>query len=296
MRVLIFGKTGQVGRELHRVVWPANTSIIQLDRSQCDLAVPAFVAKKVLETAPDIVINAAAHTAVDRAESEPAVAATINRDAPAAMADACRATGAKLIHLSTDYVFDGSKRTPYVESDPVAPLSVYGRTKEEGEAAIRVRMSEHVIVRTSWVFAAHGYNFVRTMLRLASDRPELRIVADQQGGPTAARDIAHAIAGIADRIGASRGVWGTFHFAGREPTSWFGFAETIFALRGGGPKLVPITTEEYKTPARRPLYSVLDCGRLTAAYAIAQPSWREALAQVLVEVAEEAKMKGAVGE
>ena len=250
----------------------------------------------MLETKPDVVINAAAHTAVDRAESEPAVAAAINRDAPAAMADACRAAGARLIHISTDYVFDGLKREPYVESDPVAPLSVYGRTKEEGERAIRVRLTEHVILRTSWVFAAHGSNFVRTMLRLAGERPELRIVADQLGAPTAARDIAQAVAGITDRIAAGRGIWGTFHFASGEPTSWFGFAEAVFAQRGGGPKLVPITTEEYKTPARRPLYSVLDCGRLAAAYGIPQPSWRAALAQVLAEVAEQTGVTGALAE
>ncbi|HEX3431045.1 MAG TPA: dTDP-4-dehydrorhamnose reductase [Rhizomicrobium sp.] len=291
MRILIFGKTGQVGRELERAVWAADASILQWDRSQCDLALPSRVAECVLEMRPDIVINAAAYTAVDLAESEPELAGTINRDAPRAMAEACRSIGAKLVHLSTDYVFDGSKRTPYVESDPVAPLSVYGRSKEEGETAIRSRLPEHVILRTSWVFAAHGSNFVRTMLRLARERPELRIVADQRGAPTAARDIARAIAAIAHAIASGRGVWGTFHFASDQPISWFGFAETIFALRGGGPKLLPIATEEYKTPARRPLYSVLDCGRLAAAYGIAQPSWRLALGDVLGEVYAEASPK-----
>src|SRR5207248_8068594 len=145
-----------------------------------------------------------------RAESEPGLAAAINRDAPSAMADACRTVGAKLIHLSTDYVFDGRKPVPYLEDDPVAPLSVYGRTKQEGEAAIRVRLMDHVILRTSWVFAAHGSNFVRTMLRLAEERTELRIVADQQGSPTAAGDIAQAIAAIAGRVAAGGGAWGTF--------------------------------------------------------------------------------------
>lgn len=297
MRVLIFGKTGQVGRELGRAAWPSNASVVQLGRSECDLSVPARAAERVLEIKPHVVINAAAHTAVDRAESEPCLAAAINQDAPSAMADACRATGARLIHISTDYVFDGLKREPYRESDPVAPLSVYGRTKEEGEAAIRARLTEHVILRTSWVFAARGSNFVRTMLRLASgDRTELRVVADQRGAPTAARDVAKAIAGIANRIATGRGAWGTFHFASSEPTSWFGFAEAIFALRGPGPKLVPITTEEYKAPARRPLYSVLDCGRVGAKYGIAQPSWRAALADVMGELAEETRVKGALAE
>ena len=296
MFVLIFGRTGQVGRELGRIAWPAGMTVRQLDRSQCDLAMPAAAAGKVLEAAPDIVINAAAHTAVDRAESEPGLAAAINRDAPSAMADACRTVGAKLIHLSTDYVFDGRKRAPYLEDDPVAPLSIYGRTKQEGEAAIRVRLMDHVILRTSWVFAAHGSNFVRTMLRLAEERTELRIVADQQGSPTAAGDIAQAIAAIAGRVAAGRGAWGTFHFASSESTSWFGFAEAIFALRGGGPTLVPITTEEYKTPARRPLYSVLDCRHVGETYGIAQPSWRAALAEVMREFADEASAKGALAE
>ena len=294
MLVLIFGATGQLGRELARIPWPAGVTIKQLDRSQCDLAVASEASARVEETAPDIVINAAAHTAVDRAESEPEVAAAINRDGPSTMADACRAVGAKLIHVSTDYVFDGRKRTPYAETDPVAPLSVYGRTKEQGEAAVRARLPEHVILRTSWVFAAHGANFVRTMLRLGRERTELRIVADQQGAPTAARDIAKAIAVIVDRIGVGRFVPGTYHFASSETTSWCDFARAIFALRGTGPRLVPITTAEYKTPAQRPLYSVLDCARIGEAYDIVQPSWRLALADVMGELEKEANVKGAL--
>jgi dTDP-4-dehydrorhamnose reductase len=293
MRILIFGSTGQVGRELGRVAWPKSVTIRQLDRSRCDLAAPAAAGEKVLEIRPDLVINAAAHTAVDRAESEPALAAAINRDSPSAMADACRTIGARLIHLSTDYVFDGEKRAPYVEDDPVAPLSVYGRTKQEGEAAIKARLQEHIILRTSWVFAAHGSNFVRTMLRLAKERTELRIVADQRGAPTAARDIAQAIAAIVDRIAGGYAAWGTFHFASSESTTWFDFAEAIFALRDSGPKLVPIKTKEYKTPARRPLYSVLDCARVAQKCGISQPDWREALADIVRELAQEATVKGA---
>ena len=285
MRVLIFGRTGQVARELGRITWPAGVIIEQLDRSRCDLTHPTQAEEMVQRTRPDVVINAAAHTAVDRAESEPDLAAVINRDSPAAIAKACASTGARLIHLSTDYVFDGGKREPYLESDPVAPLSVYGRTKAEGEGAIRACLGEHVILRTSWVFAGHGSNFVRTMLRLANDREELRIVADQRGTPTAASDIAQATAAIVDRIAAGRGAWGTFHFASSEATSWFGFAEAIFALRGAGPKLVPIKTEEYKTAARRPLYSVLDCMLVDKTYAISQPSWRAGLAKVMSELA-----------
>lgn len=284
MRMLIFGGTGQVGRELARIAWPTGASIVQVDRRQCDFAQPACAAKCVLDKKPDIVINAAAYTAVDRAESEPAVAGIVNRDAPAAMAQACRQTGATMIQISTDYVFDGFKRTPYVESDPIAPLSVYGRTKEEGETAIRDSLPEHVIMRTSWIFAGHGSNFVRTMLRLGAERPELRIVSDQCGAPTAACDIAQAIAGIVNAIAEGRGTWGTYHFASAEPTTWYDFAGAIFALRGVSPRLVPTTTDEYKTPARRPLYSVLDCGRIAKAFGIAQPSWRAALVRVLNEL------------
>lgn len=288
MLVLIFGKTGQVGRELACIAWPAGATVRQVDRLQCDLATPSRAGEMVLETRPDVVVNAAAYTAVDRAESEPALAAAINCDAPAVMADACRTVGAKLLHLSTDYVFDGEKQEPYVESDPVAPLSVYGRTKQEGEAAITRHLPEHVILRTSWVFAAHGSNFVRTMLRLAKERTELQIVADQVGAPTAARDIAQAVRAIVVRIAEGRCVWGTFHFASGEPTTWYGFAEAIFALHGSGPKLCPITTSEYKTTARRPRYSVLDCARISQDYGIARPSWRMALMGIMSELAKEA--------
>lgn len=296
MHVLIFGSTGQVGRELGRVAWPAGVTVQPLRRVQCDLSVPARAAEMILQIRPDIVINAAAYTAVDRAESEPTLAAALNRDAPSAMANACGTAGARLVQLSTDYVFDGRKAEPYVESDAVAPLSVYGRTKAEGEAAIRDRLSEHVILRTSWVFAAHGTNFVRTMLRLAKERAELRVVADQRGSPTAARDIAQAIAAIVHRIADDCSFWGTFHFASSDPTSWLGFAEAIFAFRGAGPRLVPITTEEYKVPARRPLNSVLNCAHLGETYGIAQPSWRAALAGVMSELGETAAIKGALAE
>lgn len=292
MRILIFGRTGQVGRELGHIAWRPGVVVQQLDRLECDLSTPAAAGGKVLEVRPDVVINAAAHTAVDRAESEPDLAAAINRDSPSAIAGACRTIGAKLIHFSTDYVFDGEKRVPYFEDDPVGPLSVYGRTKQEGEAAIRARLPGHLILRTSWVFSVHGSNFVRTMLRLAKERTELRIVTDQRGAPTAARDIARAVAALVDHIAAGRGASGTFHFTSGEPTTWFEFAEAIFALRGAGPKLVPVTTENYQTPARRPIYSVLDCARLAEEYSIAQPSWRAALAEVMGDLAREENTKG----
>lgn len=286
MRIVIFGKTGQVGRELARMRWPEGCDVVQLGRAECDLFDARSVAGTIHAVRPSIVVNAAAYTAVDRAEAEPEAAEKVNRDAPAAMAAACRELGAALIHLSTDYVFDGSKIAPYLEGDAVAPISVYGRTKADGESAIREAQPRHVILRTSWVFAAHGANFVRTMLRLAGERPELRIVADQKGGPTAAFDIAAAIAAIVERIRENRGAWGTFHFTGAEATTWFDFARAIFDFSGRQPQLVPITTADYRTPARRPLNSVLDCGRIKHEYGIDQPSWRMALGTVLTEMEE----------
>jgi dTDP-4-dehydrorhamnose reductase len=283
VRLLIFGKTGQVACELARTQWPKGSSLIQLGRAECDLADAVAAGRAISDTRPEFVVNAAAYTAVDRAESEPELARRVNRDAPAAMAKACDEIGAILIHLSTDYVFDGKKHGAYVEDDAVAPLSVYGRTKAEGEAAVRDFSDKHVILRTSWVFAVHGSNFVHTMLRLAVERRELRVVCDQRGTPTGARDIAGAIAAIIDSISRGKEAGGTFHFTSSEPTTWHDFARAIFELSGRPTKLVPITTAEYPTPARRPLNSVLDCGRLVREYGIGQPSWRQALASVLAE-------------
>jgi len=285
VRVLIIGKTGQVARELARQEWSAHFNVTQLGREQCDLSGIASIVRIVEAHTPDIVINAAAHTAVDRAESESELATLVNGRAPGELARICAKIGAALIHLSTDYVFDGTKHGAYVENDPVNPLSVYGRTKEAGEAAIRAAHDKHIIVRTSWVFSAHGENFVKTMLRLAATQPELRVVADQHGAPTAARDIARALATIAEAIAVGKAQWGTFHFTSAEPTTWHGFAEAIVAGLGPTrPKVTPITTAERPTPARRPANSVLDCGRIRQAYGLPQPSWRAALAEVLAEL------------
>ena len=284
MRILVFGKAGQVGRELARIHWPEKYSLAYFGRSDCDLENPDAIVRSVQDSGPDIVINAAAYTAVDRAESEPDVAARVNRDAASVMASACATGGAALIHLSTDYVFDGSKCGAYVEGEPPAPLSVYGRTKAQGETAVRDSIRKHVILRTSWVFSAHGTNFVRTVLRLAKDRPELRIVSDQRGAPTAARDIADAIATIVQSVAQQKPQWGTFHFTSSEPTTWHGFAHRIVELSGLPANVTAITTPEYPTPACRPRNSVLDCGRIGRAYGIAQPSWQRALSDVLSEL------------
>jgi dTDP-4-dehydrorhamnose reductase len=284
MRILIVGKTGQVGRELARASWPDECEVIQFGRTECDLTDCAAVRRALVDQHPDFVVNAAAYTAVDRAESEPELAEKVNCAAPAAMAEVCEGVRACLIHLSTDYVFDGLKRCPYLEHDQIAPRSVYGRTKAAGETAVRQRVERHVILRTSWVFAAHGSNFVRTMLRLSGQRTELRVVDDQFGAPTAACDIAGAIVAVVSALSRRSGVYGTYHFTSADPTTWYGFARTIFELSSRETNLVPIATAEYKTPARRPSNSVLDCGRIACDYGIAQPSWRLALAGVLKEM------------
>ena len=288
MKLLVLGAGGQVGIELCRRVWPDGCRLAAFEHRNVDIADRPAVFATVAGERPDIVINAAAYTAVDRAESEPEAAWSVNCSGPDNLAAACREAGIPLIHLSTDYVFDGSKTGPYVEDDPVAPLGVYGKSKEAGDRAVREALPQHVILRTAWVYAAHGRNFVRTMLRLAGERPVLRVVADQTGSPTSATDIAAAIAGIVQQIAAGNRRWGTYHFAGAGVVTWHGFAEAIFELaapfRGPPPKVEAITTADYPTPARRPKNSVLDCRRIGEAFGIVPRPWRDALADAIREI------------
>jgi dTDP-4-dehydrorhamnose reductase len=287
-RVLVLGAGGQVGRELCRYAWPTGTSLIALDRSRLDITRREAIAAAFSEARPEIVVNAAAFTAVDRAESEAEAAWTVNRDGPAHIAAACHAAGIPLIHLSTDYVFDGKTSRPYREDDPVNPLGVYGASKEGGERAVREALREHIILRTAWVYSPHGHNFVKTMLRLAAERPALRVVADQTGSPTNAADIAAAIARIAEQLGSGNVAWGTYHFAGAGAVTWQGFAEAIFGLaarwRGPPPRVDAITTAEYPTPAQRPANSVLDCARIGVAFGIVPRPWRAMLAEAIEEL------------
>ena len=286
MRVLILGKSGQVSRELARLTWPEQVEVVQLGRDACDLSQLSSIASALKMAAPEFVINAAAYTAVDRAETEPDLAMSVNGHAPTEIARVCHESGAALVHISTDYVFDGRKSGAYVESDPISPLSAYGRTKQAGEAGIRSELTRHIILRTSWVFAAHGANFVKTMLRLGAERTELRVVADQHGAPTSARDIAQALREIVLARAEGRGSWGTFHFSSADPTTWHGFAKAIIeaAAFASPPKVVPITTAEYPTPAVRPANSVSDCSRIRREFGISQPSWRDALSDVVAEI------------
>jgi dTDP-4-dehydrorhamnose reductase len=216
------------------------------------------------------------------------LATRINGAAPGAMAQAAAACGLPFLHVSTDYVFDGRKEGPWVEDDPPAPLSAYGRSKLAGERAVAAAGGPHLILRTAWVHAGHGQNFVRTMLKAGAGRPRLTVVDDQHGGPTAAADIAAALVAVARAFAAGRGVSGIFHFCGAPATTWYGFAREIFAQASwmAAPEIAPIRTADWPTPAARPRNSVLDCGRIGAAYGIAQPDWRASLGPVLAELRE----------
>jgi dTDP-4-dehydrorhamnose reductase len=244
---------------------------------------PAACAAVVAASDADAVINAAAWTAVDKAEAEEAAATVVNGDAPAAMAQAAAAKGIPFLHVSTDYVFDGAGDQPFVPDDPTWPLGAYGRSKLAGEAGVRAAGGQHLILRTSWVVSAHGANFVKTMLRLGAERESLRVVADQIGGPTPAADIAGALvtAAKALRDGAPGG---THHFSGSPDTSWADFARAIMAEAGLACRIEDITTVEYPTPARRPLNSRLDCRAFTAAFGIPRPDWRAGLAMIVKEL------------
>lgn len=283
MRLLVFGRSGQVATELARRLPPGVTARF-LSRAEADLADPAACAAAVEGAEADAVINAAAWTAVDRAESEEEAAMVVNAAAPAAMARAAAARGLPFLHISTDYVFDGSGVRPWREDDPVGPLSAYGRTKLAGEEGVRAAGGLHAILRTSWVFSARGANFVRTILRLSETRDRLEIVADQQGGPTPAAAIADALVVLAARLAAGRGPGGTFHFAGAPDTTWAGFAREILARAGRPVTVEDIPSAAWPAPARRPANSRLDCAAIAAAHGIARPDWRAGLDDVLREL------------
>jgi dTDP-4-dehydrorhamnose reductase len=291
-RILLLGADGQLGTELRRSLAPLGDVVAAtLDGTMggaaceaADFARPQALASLVERIAPDIVVNAAAHTAVDRAEQERDLAFAINAEAPAALAQACVAHGARLVHYSTDYVFDGTGTRPYREDDPTSPLGVYGASKRAGEMAVLGSGARHFVFRTAWVYAAHSHNFLRTMLRLGAERDELRVVADQVGTPTPAALLADVTAhALRDDTGRS-GLW---HLTPLGQTSWHGFAEAIFegatarGLLAHRPRVLEVTTAEYPTPAARPAYSVLDCSALQRDFGIALPDWREGLDRTL---------------
>ncbi|WP_152045323.1 dTDP-4-dehydrorhamnose reductase [Aureimonas psammosilenae] len=282
MRILVTGREGQVARALAGLASP-EIAVEALGRPDLDIRDPASVARAIAAFAPDVVVSAAAYTAVDKAETEEAEAFAVNEGGAANVSRAAAQAGLPVIHLSTDYVFPGDANRPYREDDPTGPAGVYGRSKLAGEIAVAKVNPRHVILRTAWVFAPEGNNFPRTMLRLAGDRDTVRVVADQQGTPTYAPDIAEAILTVARVALASPDSenWrGTFHMTGTGQTTWAGFAAAVFAASAarGGPSATvePITTADYPTPARRPAYSVLDNSRFAATFAHALPDWEDA--------------------
>ncbi|BAY77147.1 dTDP-4-dehydrorhamnose reductase [Nostoc linckia NIES-25] len=283
--ILLIGSNGQVGQELQQIL-PSYGNTISVARPTVDLTEPDTLRSIIRSKQPQIIINAAAYTAVDKAESESEQAGAINATAPLILAEESQKLGAFLIHISTDYVFDGNGCCPYQETDATNPLSVYGKTKLAGEQAIRENCTHHLILRTAWVYGNFGKsNFVKTMLRLGAERPELRIVADQIGSPTWAKDIAAVITEIIPHL--SLDIAGTYHYTNSGVASWYDFAIAIFeeAQQLGFPlkveNIVPITTPEYPTPARRPPYSVLACGKISALLGTHPPHWRQRLRQML---------------
>jgi len=288
MRIVVTGREGQVVRSLADRTTDTDIEIVPLGRPELDLAgASGEIVATITNAKPDMVVSAAAYTQVDRAETDRELAFLINEDGARAVARAARETGAPLIHLSTDYVFDGAKPTPYVEDDPTEPTGVYGASKRAGERAVLAEHGDSVVLRTSWIYSPFGTNFVKTMLRLAGDRDEIAVVADQRGNPSSALDIAEGIVAIARNLASSshsehRGV---FHMAGAGEATWAEFAERIFAAskERGGPtaNVRHITTAEYPTAARRPANSRLDCGKLARIHGVHLPDWRYSVERVV---------------
>ena len=278
----MFGATGQVAREVARR--SGDWTVEALSRAEADLTDPAACAARIADADADAVLNAAAYTAVDAAEGDEATAAVVNGEAPTAMAEAASPRNLPFIHLSTDYVFDGAGAAPRDETAATAPIGAYGWSKLAGEAGVRGAEGVHAILRTSWVFSAHGSNFVKTMLRLGAERERLTIVDDQIGGPTPAAAIADACLAVAGALARGEGETGVYHFAGAPDVSWREFAEAIFAEAGLEVEVAPIPTSDYPTPARRPLNSRLDCGRIERAFGVKRPDWRAQLKDVVREI------------
>ncbi len=287
MKILLTGAGGQLGRDILARAASFEFRVEGLARKDLNIADEGRVSDILSAGKPYLVINAAAYTRVDQAESEAAQAYAANAAGPAILASACATNDIPLIHISTDYVFDGTHNRPYVETDPVSPIGVYGKSKEQGERAIRKALDRHIIIRTSWLYGVHGPNFVKTMLRLGREKETLRVVNDQHGCPTWTWDLAGAVLEIGAQISNGDDIpWGTYHYCNQGMTDWHAFAEAVFEL--ARPRLplkvkavVPIPTEEYPTPARRPLFSVLDCAKIQQNFGVSLKPWRDSLARAI---------------
>ncbi len=300
MRILVCGAGGQVGHELINRASGYGLEALGMTRDNLDITDAGQVADLVSRLKPGLIINAAAYTHVDNAETHSERAYSVNRDGAERLAQAARQASIPLLHISTDYVFSGNARAPYREEDEVAPTGVYGASKLAGEAAIQAVVDEHLILRTSWVYGVHGHNFVKTMLRLGCQRDALSVVADQYGCPTQAGSIADALLELAQRY-AQNGVlaWGLYHYSGRSPCTWFDFAVEVFrqaeakGMLATRPKVSPISTAQYPTPARRPAWSVLDCSKFETTFGIETHDWHDDLSIVLDALAEAAAVAAA---
>jgi len=291
MRILLTGAKGQLGWEILRQAPDAACDCIGIDIAEADLTDPDQVDRVIEATRPDQLIHAAAYTQVDAAETDVEAAFAVNRDAAAHLPAACAAAHIPMVHISTDFVFDGKNRAPYVETDPVAPLSVYGQSKAAGEEAVRRALDRHLIIRTAWLYGIHGHNFVKSMLRLGRKNPELRVGSDQIGCPTFAADMAAALLTVCRRIQSQSQIpWGTYHLCGQGSVSWHGFAQRIFAIAHRldlvpDVEVTPISTAEYPTAAPRPAFSVMSCEKIHTGFGIEAPPWQTSLENMLKRLA-----------
>jgi dTDP-4-dehydrorhamnose reductase len=285
--IAIIGSNGQLGWELVRQGGSLGFNMAALDLAEIDITRPESIAGCLTPGAMQLVVNAAAYTAVDLAETQKQRAFEVNRDGPANLAGFCANAGIPLIHISTDYVFDGSKAGAYRENDPMSPIGIYGQSKAAGETEVRRKCPEHLIVRTAWLYGVHGHNFVKTMLRLRREKKTIRVVDDQTGCPTYAADLARAILLMADHtLGGKKTPWGTYHYCGAGSVTWCGFAKAIFEIAGkyeasAATKVIPITSVEYPTPVKRPANSVLDCSKIEKQFGIQPRPWINSLTDMI---------------
>ena len=290
MRILLTGAKGQLGCEIVGQSRGSGIHVDATDLPETDISRSDQARNAVHDYRPDLVINAAAYTAVDRAEAEEDIAFQVNAHGPKYLAETCEAAGIPMIHISTDYVFAGTRETPYSEDDPLSPVGIYGQSKAQGETFVRDILNRHIIIRTSWLYGVYGHNFVKTMLRLGAEQEEIKVVADQRGCPTSAADLAAAVLVVANHVNRGHmSDWGTYHYCGKGETTWFDFAETIFQQARkhtalAVTRVVPISTASFGAPAPRPCFSVLSCQRIRQRFGIAQRPWLDSLDETITRI------------